>query len=94
MFLPQNTFFSISPPVFFPRVLLERRLQLMPTSANLALSEVADAKGVAAGGGGGEGGEEAVRAALGKLVRSKGFMWLAFSDKAAMYWSHAGKGPF
>eukprot|EP00904_Undaria_pinnatifida_P014190 jgi/Undpi1/9901/HiC_scaffold_28.g12355.m1 len=69
---------------------LQNVLKLMPTSANLALSEVADAKGVAAGGGGGEGGEEAVRAALGKLVRSKGFMWLAFSDKAAMYWSHAG----
>lgn len=31
-----------------------------------------------------------LRKALGKVVRSKGFIWLAFSDNAAMYWSHAG----
>lgn len=77
-------------------------LQLMPTSANLALSEVATAgadgagsatKGAGAGGGesGGVEAAAAVRSALGKLLRSKGFMWLAFSDKAAMYWSHAGE---
>lgn len=66
----------------------------MPGSANLALSEMAGdadaaSKGTAAGGGGET--DKALRAALGKLVRSKGFMWLAFSDKAAMYWSHAGE---
>lgn len=66
----------------------------MPGSANLALSEMAGdadaaSKGAAAGGSGET--DEALRAALGKLVRSKGFMWLAFSDKAAMYWSHAGE---
>jgi G3E family GTPase len=32
-----------------------------------------------------------LRSALKRLVRSKGFMWLACSDVAAMYWSHAGR---
>ncbi|CAN0443434.1 unnamed protein product, partial [Discosporangium mesarthrocarpum] len=32
----------------------------------------------------------ALRSALAKLVRSKGFLWLAFNDNAALYWSHAG----
>lgn len=70
----------------------------MPSSANLALSGVAAgavtgaAEGAAAAAGGSGGNEnDALRRALGKLVRSKGFMWLAFSDKAAMYWSHAGE---
>ncbi|KAG5186851.1 CobW/HypB/UreG, nucleotide-binding domain-containing protein [Tribonema minus] len=31
------------------------------------------------------------RQALRRLVRSKGFLWLACSDVAAMYWSHAGR---
>lgn len=72
-------------------------MQHMPSSSNLALSEVAAREPGSAGAGSMskamEGGEEdeALRQALGKLVRSKGFMWLAFSDKAAMYWSHAGE---
>ena len=71
-------------------------LQNMPTPTNLALSEVAGDAAAAAetvtsvGGKSVDGGDEGLRKALGKLVRSKGFMWLAFSDKAAMYWSHAG----
>lgn len=71
--------------------------QNMPSSANLALKEVAAGSAAdadAAKGGAAEGGindTEALKAALGKIVRSKGFMWLAFSDKAAMYWSHAGE---
>ncbi|CAM9197284.1 unnamed protein product [Pylaiella littoralis] len=76
---------------------LEGVLKNMPSSANLALSGVAAgavtgaAEGAAAAAGGSGGNEnDALRRALGKLVRSKGFMWLAFSDKAAMYWSHAG----
>lgn len=67
----------------------------MPSSANLALSGITAAgsttgatKEAAAAD---SGSNEALRVALGKLVRSKGFMWLAFSDKAAMYWSHAGE---
>lgn len=69
----------------------------MPSSANLALKEVAAGSAAdadAAKGGAAEGGSndtEALKTALGKIVRSKGFMWLAFSDKAAMYWSHAGE---
>ena len=71
----------------------------MPSSANLALKEVAAGSAAdavkdeaAASGGNDKGkGNEALKTALGKVVRSKGFMWLAFSDKAAMYWSHAGE---
>lgn len=69
----------------------------MPSSANLALKEMtasstADAgKDGAAEDGSNDNNNEALKAALGKIVRSKGFMWLAFSDKAAMYWSHAGE---
>lgn len=66
----------------------------MPSPANLALKEVTAAgpttvaanEGAAAGGN-----DEVLKGALGKIVRSKGFLWLAFSDKAAMYWSHAGE---
>lgn len=71
--------------------------QNMPSSANLALKEVAAgsaagaAKDGAAEGGSNDTDLEALKTALGKIVRSKGFMWLAFSDKAAMYWSHAGE---
>lgn len=67
----------------------------MPSPSNLALSEVAAGatigvpQGAAAGGSDND--NAALRTALGKLVRSKGFMWLAFSDRAAMYWSHAGE---
>ena len=32
-----------------------------------------------------------LESALGRLVRSKGFMWLANSHEAAYYWSHAGR---
>lgn len=77
-----------------PSFLCIGRHQNMPSSANLALSEVAEAAGAATegtSGGAGETGDQALRSALGRLVRSKGFMWLAFSDKAAMYWSHAGE---
>lgn len=67
----------------------------MPSSANLALKGVAsgaDDSAEAAGGASGSASDsEALRLALRKVVRSKGFMWLAFSDKAAMYWSHAGE---
>lgn len=69
----------------------------MPSSANLALKEMtagsaADtAKEGAADSGSNDKDKEALKAALGKIVRSKGFMWLAFSDRAAMYWSHAGE---
>lgn len=73
----------------------------MPSSSNLALAEEtvngssatggAEKEATRVGGGEGEEMDAALRAALGKLVRSKGFMWLAFSDKAAMYWSHAGE---
>ncbi|CAN0326050.1 unnamed protein product [Scytosiphon promiscuus] len=69
----------------------------MPSSSNLALAEMtsagagADGGAAASGGGAAEGGDAGLKAALGKVVRSKGFMWLAFSDKAAMYWSHAGE---
>ncbi|CAM9156263.1 unnamed protein product [Ectocarpus sp. 13 AM-2016] len=66
----------------------------MPSSSNLALKGVAsgaDDSGKAADGAGSSTSDsEALRLALRKVVRSKGFMWLAFSDKAAMYWSHAG----
>ncbi|CAM9393661.1 unnamed protein product [Hapterophycus canaliculatus] len=71
-------------------------LKSMPSSSNLALSGItaagANADGNAAGGGAAAvgGGDAGLKTALGKVVRSKGFMWLAFSDKAAMYWSHAG----
>lgn len=74
-----------------------RDYQHMPSSSNLALNEVAGATVGADGSHDGDAGDEeemdeALRQALGKLVRSKGFMWLAFTDKAAMYWSHAGEG--
>lgn len=79
---------------------LARVLKHMPSSSNLALAEEtvngssatggAEKEATRVGGGEGEEMDAALRAALGKLVRSKGFMWLAFSDKAAMYWSHAG----
>lgn len=76
----------------------------MPSPTNLALSEVAAVESdtgstitaetfVASQGEAGKGdGDDnpLLRKALGKVVRSKGFMWLAFSDNAAMYWSHAG----
>eukprot|EP00903_Cladosiphon_okamuranus_P018046 g16607.t1 len=71
-------------------------LKNMPSSANLALKKVtagsaADAaKEGAADSGSDDKDNGALKTALGKLVRSKGFLWLAFSDKAAMYWSHAG----
>ncbi|CAM9278731.1 unnamed protein product [Ascophyllum nodosum] len=81
---------------FHPERLGNSVLKNMPTPTNLALSEVAGDAAAAAetvtsvGGKSVDGGDEGLRKALGKLVRSKGFMWLAFSDKAAMYWSHAG----
>ncbi|CAM9348541.1 unnamed protein product [Sphacelaria rigidula] len=72
-------------------------LQHMPGSSNLALADAAmgssktDTTPNASTGAGGDAEmDDDLRAALGKLVRSKGFMWLAFSDDAAMYWSHAG----
>eukprot|EP00752_Nemacystus_decipiens_P004175 g3817.t1 len=73
-------------------------LKNMPSSANLALKEVtagsagdaAEVEDKAAKGGSTDNANEALKTALRKIVRSKGFMWLAFSDKAAMYWSHAG----
>lgn len=70
------------------------REQNMPSSANLALNEIAAGSADAAKDGVAEDGSndhEVLKTALGKIVRSKGFMWLAFSDKAAMYWSHAGE---
>jgi len=36
-------------------------------------------------------GNAELQKALGSLVRSKGFMWLANSHEAAYYWSHAGR---
>lgn len=86
------TFLSLCPSRYL--VALE---QNMPSSANLALKEVTAgsttdaAKDGAADGGSTDKDNGALKAALGKIVRSKGFMWLAFSDKAAMYWSHAGE---
>ena len=74
--------------------------QNMPSSANLALKEVTvgsagdaiNVKDRAAESGSNDNDTDVLKTALGKIVRSKGFMWLAFSDKAAMYWSHAGEG--
>ncbi len=65
----------------------------MPSPANLALKEVTAAGPTVAAkeGAGGGGNDQVLKEALGKIVRSKGFLWLAFSDKAAMYWSHAGE---
>lgn len=56
------------------------------------MAEGSNVEGVSSEGAAGESTEidESLREALGKLVRSKGFLWMAFSDKAAMYWSHAG----
>ncbi|CBN79903.1 conserved unknown protein [Ectocarpus siliculosus] len=73
---------------------LAELLKSMPSSSNLALKGVAsgadDSAKAADGASSSTSDSEALRMALRKVVRSKGFMWLAFSDKAAMYWSHAG----
>ncbi|CAN0257884.1 unnamed protein product [Ectocarpus sp. 6 AP-2014] len=73
---------------------LAELLKSMPSSSNLALKGVAsgadDSAKAADGASSSTSDSEALRLALRKVVRSKGFMWLAFSDKAAMYWSHAG----
>ncbi|CAM9297425.1 unnamed protein product [Choristocarpus tenellus] len=64
-------------------------LEYMPGSSNLALTEVTGWKG-RKGKDWKEGENATLGSALAKLVRSKGFMWLAYSDEAAMYWSQAG----
>jgi len=59
---------------------LERVLALLPTNA-AAVLEGKTAR---------QDDDDQVAAALGVLLRSKGFMWLASSTDAAYYWSHAG----
>jgi G3E family GTPase len=64
-------------------------LKQMPVGSNLALMKVAKASEAASDGG--DARQLGVKGALAKVVRSKGFLWLASSDVAAMYWSHAGQ---
>jgi len=60
-------------------------LKNMPARESLILNEAVEA-------GSAEDADSELGQALSKLVRSKGFVWLANTDAAALYWSHAGAG--